>query len=171
MFVQPLLPSISKCFSSSQNETLHQFSSVHSLSQVRLFATPSISAHQASLSITHCWSLPKPMSIESVIPSSHLILYFSLLLLPSIFPSIRVFSNESALPIRWPKYWNFIFNISSSSEHNIGISNIYIQFYKISLLFKFTSMFKWIQCCPPLFIIMAFDCLDSVLTNSLSTKR
>ena len=75
------------------------------------------SAHQASLSITNCGSLPKPMSIESVMPSNHFILYHPLLLLPSIFPSIRVFSDESALCIRWPKYWSFSFNISPTNEH------------------------------------------------------
>ena len=93
------------------------FSSVQSLSHVRLFASPWIVAHQASLSITNSQSSPKPMSIESVMPSKQLILYRSLLLLPSIFPSIRVFSNESALCIRWPKYWSFSFNISPSNEH------------------------------------------------------
>ena len=95
----------------------HQFSSVQSLSCVRLFVTPWIAAHQASMSITNCQSLPKPMSIDSVMPSSHLILCCPLLLPPSIFPSIRVFSNESALHIRWPKYWSFSFNISPSNEH------------------------------------------------------
>ena len=94
-----------------------QFSSVHSLSHVQLFVIPWTAAHQASLSITNSRSLPKPMSIESVIPSNHLILCYPLLLLPSIFPSIRVFSNESALCIRWPKYWSFSFNISPSNEH------------------------------------------------------
>ena len=93
------------------------FSSVQSLSHVRLFVTPWTAARQASLSVTDCQSLPKPMSIESVMPSSHLILCCHLLLLPSIFPSIRVFSKESALRIRWPKYWSFSFNISLSSEH------------------------------------------------------
>ena len=78
---------------------------------------PCTTACQASLSITNSWSLPKLMSIESVIPSNHLILCHPLLLLPSIFPSIRVFSNESALRIRWPKYWSFSFSISPSSEH------------------------------------------------------
>ena len=77
---------------------------------------------QASLSITNSWSLPKLMSIELVMPSSHLILCHTLLLLPSIFPSIRVFSNESALCIRWPKYWSFSFNISPSNEHSGLIS-------------------------------------------------
>ena len=74
-------------------------------------------ACQASLSITNSWSLPKLMSIESVMPSNHLILCYPFLLLPSIFPNIRVFSNESALRIRWPKYWSFSFNISPSNEH------------------------------------------------------
>ena len=92
-------------------------SSVQSLSRVQLFETPWTTECQASLSITNSRSLPKPMSIESVMPSNHLILCRPLLLLPSILPSIRVFSNESALRIRWPKYWSFSFNISSSSEH------------------------------------------------------
>ena len=93
------------------------FSSVQSLSRVRLFATPWTTARQGSLSITNCQSLPKPMSIESVMPCNHLILCRPLLFLPSIFPGIRVFSNESAFRIRWPKYWSFSFNISPSNEH------------------------------------------------------
>ena len=99
-----------------------QFNSVQLLSCVRLFVTPQTAARQASVSITNSRSLPKLMSIESMMPSTHLILCHSLLLLPSIFPSIRVFSNESALRIRWPKYWNFSFNISPSSEHPGQIS-------------------------------------------------
>ena len=91
--------------------------SVQSLSRVQLFATPWTAAHQASLSITNSQSLLKLMSVELVMPSNHLILCRPLLLLPSIFPSIRVFSNESALHIRWPKYWSFSFNISPSNEH------------------------------------------------------
>ena len=94
-----------------------QFSSVQLLSHVRLFATPWTAALQASLSITNSRSPPKLMSIESVIPFNHLILRHPLLLLPSIFPSIRVFSNESAHRIRWPKYWSFYFNTSPSNEH------------------------------------------------------
>ena len=94
-----------------------QFSSVQSLSHVQLFVTPWTAAHQASLSITNSWSPPKPMSIKLMMPSNHLILCHPLLLLPSIFPSIRVFSSESTLRIRWPKYWSFSFNISPSSEH------------------------------------------------------
>ena len=85
----------------------YQFSSVQSLSRVRLFVTPWIAAHQASLSITNSWSLLKLTSIESVMPPSHLILCRPLLLLPPIPPSIRVFSNESTLHLRWPKYWSF----------------------------------------------------------------
>ena len=94
-----------------------QWSSVQSLSRVQLFATPWTAAHQASLSITNSRSLPKLISIESVMPSNRLILCCPLLLLPSIFPSIRVFSTESALRIRWPKYWSFSINISPSNEH------------------------------------------------------
>ena len=93
------------------------FSVVQSLSHVQLFATPWIAARQASLSITNSRSSPKLMSIESVMPSSHLILCRPLLLLPPIPPSIRVFSSESTLRIRWPKYWSFSFNISPSNEH------------------------------------------------------
>ena len=94
-----------------------QFSSVQSLSCVRLFETPWTRSTPGLLSITNSRSLPKLMSIKSVMPSNHLILCHSLLLLPSIFPSIRVFSNESALLIKWPKYWSFSFNISPSNEH------------------------------------------------------
>ena len=96
---------------------LSSSSSVQLLSRVRVFATPWSAAWQASLSITNSWSLPKPISIELVMPSSHLIPCRPLLLLPSIFPSLRVFSNESALHIRQPKYWSFSFNISPSNEH------------------------------------------------------
>ena len=96
---------------------------VQSLSHVWLFVTPWTTAHQASLSITNSWSLHKPMSIESVMPSNHLILCHLLILLPSIFPSIRVFSNESTLHIRWPKYWSFSFNISRLNEYSGQISS------------------------------------------------
>ena len=94
-----------------------QFSSVRPLSCVWFFATPWTAARQASLSIINSWSLFKLMSIESVMPSSHLILCHPLLLLPPIPPSIRVFSNESALHIRWPKYWSFSLSIIPSKEH------------------------------------------------------
>ena len=94
-----------------------QFSSVQSRSCVWLFAIPWTAVRQASLSITNSWSLLRLMNIELVMPSSHLILCLLLLLLPSIFPSIMVFSNESVLCIRWPKYWSFSFSISPSKEH------------------------------------------------------
>ena len=98
----------------------YTFSSAQLLSRVQLFATPWTTACQASLSITNSRSPPKPMSIMSVIPSKHLILYHPLLL-PTIFPSISVVSNESALCIRWPKYWSVSFNISPSNEYPVKI--------------------------------------------------
>ena len=97
-------------------------SSVESLSRVRLFMTPWTAARQASLSITSSQSLLKLVSIESVMPSNHLIFCRPLLLRPSIFPSIRVFSNESVLRIRWPSYWSFSFSISPSNEYSVLIS-------------------------------------------------
>ena len=97
-------------------------SSVQSISHVRLFETSWTAAHQASLSITNSWSLLKPVSIELVMPSNYLILCRPLLLPPSIFPSIRVFSNDSNLCIRWPKYWSFSFSISPSNEYSGLIS-------------------------------------------------
>ena len=99
-----------------------QLSSVQSLSCVQLFVTPWTAAHQASLSISNSWSLLKLMSIKSVMPSNHLLLCHPLLPLPSIFPRIRVFSNEPVLCIRWPKYWSFRFNISPSNEYSGLIS-------------------------------------------------
>ena len=95
---------------------------VQSISRVQLFVTPWTVAPQASLSFTIYWSLLKLMSTESVMPPNHLVLYHPLLLSPSIFPSIRVFSNELALHIRWPKYWSFSFSISPSSEYSGLIS-------------------------------------------------
>jgi len=106
----------------SPNRLSLPVSSVQSLSRVQLFATPWTVARQASLSIANSWSLLKLMSIESVMPSSHLILCHSLFLLPSIFPSIRVFSSESVLCNKWPKYWSFSFNISPSNEYSGLIS-------------------------------------------------
>ena len=99
-----------------ENKPMVQFSSVQSLSLVRLFATPWIAARQASLSITNSRSSPRLTSIESVMPSSHLIICHPLLLLPPIPPSIRVFSNGSTLRMRWPKYWSFSFSIIPSKE-------------------------------------------------------
>ena len=107
-----------------------QFSSVQLLSRVQLFVTPWIAAHQASLSITNSRSSLKLISIESVMPSSHLILCRPLLLLPSIFPSIRVFTNESVLCIRWPKYLSFSFNISPSNEYS-GLVSFRIDWFDI----------------------------------------
>ena len=110
------------CVSFPMMKLLLQFSLVQSLSHVQLFATPWIATRQASLSITNSWSLLKLMPIELVMPSSHLILCHPLLLLPPITPSIMVFSNESTLCMRWPKYWSFSFSISPSNEHTGLIS-------------------------------------------------
>ena len=107
--------------------------SVQSLTCVRLFVTPWTAACQGSLSITNSWNLLKPKSTESVMPSNHLILCHPLLLLPSIFPSIRVFSNESTFHIRWPKYWNFSFNISPSNEYPELISFRMDWFYLLAV--------------------------------------
>ena len=107
--------------SSSVDEWINKCS-VHWLSRVLLFATPWTAARQASLSITNSWSLLTFMSIESVMPSNHLILYHCLLLPPSVFPSFRAFSSESVLCIRWPKYLSFSFSISSSNEYSGLIS-------------------------------------------------
>ena len=101
---------------------MNQFSSVQPLSHVQFFATPWTAAHQASSSTTNSQSLLKLMSIEQAMPSNHLILCHPFLLLPSIFPIIRVFSNKSVLCIRWPKYWSFSFNISPSNEYSGLIS-------------------------------------------------
>ena len=106
---------------------------VQLLSRVQLFVTPWTAARQASLSITNSRSSLRLTSIESVMPSSHLILYCPLLLLPLIFPSIRVFSNESALRIRWPKYWSFNFSISSSNEYSGLISFKIDWFYLLAV--------------------------------------
>ena len=116
-----------KLYTVSKNNTWadcgsDQFNSVQLLSHVWLFATPWTAAHQASLSITNFWSLLKLMSTELVMSYNHLILCHPLLLLPSIIPMIRVFSDESALCIRWPKYWSFSFNISPSNEYSGLIS-------------------------------------------------
>ena len=122
------------------------FSSVQSFSCVRLFATPWTAACQASLSVTNSWSLLKLMSIESVMSSNHLILCCPLLLLPLIFPSIRVFSNGSVLCIRWPKYCSFSFNISPSNEHSglisLGLTGLILQSKELSRVFSNTTVQK-----------------------------
>ena len=113
------MPSLVRCqyLAHLINTSMFCFSSVQSLSLVQLFATPWTIACQASLPIINSWSPPKPMSIELLMPSNHLFICQILLLLSTIFPSIRVFSNESTLHIRWPNYWSFSFNISPSNEH------------------------------------------------------
>ena len=112
--IHGFMPHASLCY---YNKYFFSISSVQSLSCVQLFVTPLTSARQASLSTTKSQSLPKPMSIEPAIPTNYLILCRPLLFRPSIFPSIRVFSNVSALLIRWPKFWSFSFKISPSNEH------------------------------------------------------
>ena len=121
-------------------------SSVQSLSYIQLLATPWTAACQASLSITNYWSLPKIISTESVMPSNNLILCCPLLLPPSMFPIVRVFSNESALHIRWPKYWSFRFNISLSNENSGLISFrmdwIFLESKGLSRVFSNTTVLK-----------------------------
>ena len=117
-----LVESFRLIFTTEREIVAYQFSSLQSFSRVRLLTTPWTAALQAFLSITNSWSLLKLMSTESVMPSSHLTLYRPLLLLPSIFPSIRVFSNKSVLCIRWPKYCRFSFSISPSNEYSGLIS-------------------------------------------------
>ena len=117
-----------KKYGGSGSPTVGMILPVQLLSHVQLFATPWTTTCQASLSITSTWSLLKLMSIESVMPSNHLILCCLLLLLPSLFPSIRVFSNESVLRIKWPKYWSFSFSISPSNEYP-GLISFRIDFW------------------------------------------
>ena len=144
-----------KCPKHPLSFSIVQFSSVKLLSHDRLFATPWTEAHQASLSITNSWSLPKLMSIESVMTSNHLILCRPLLLLPSIFPSIRVSSNESVLHIRWSKYWSFSFSISPTNEHSGLISfrmdwldHLAVQGTLKSLLQHHSSKASSLRCSP-----------------------
>ena len=119
--------------SKTQCKKRKTISSVQSLSHSQLFVTPWTAAHQSSLSITNSWNLLKLMSIESVMPSNHLILCHPLLLLPSVFPSIRVFSNESVLRIRWPEYWSFSFIISPSNEYS-GLISFRIDWFDLSVI-------------------------------------
>ena len=123
-------------FFSLTSFSLSQFSSLHSLSHIQLFATPWIEACQASLSITNSWSSLKLMPIESVMASNHLILRCPLLLLPSVFPSIRVFSIESALYIRWPKYWSFSINPSSEYSGLISFRNDWFDLLAVQGILK-----------------------------------
>ena len=140
------------------------FSSVQFLSRVWLFATPWTAAHQASLSITNSQSSPKLMSIELMMSSNHLIFCRPLLLLPSIFPSIRVFSNESALHIRWPKYWSFSFYISPSNEHS-GLISFWMDWLDLlvvqgtlkSLLQHYSSKASILWCSAFLIVQLSYD--------------
>ena len=156
-----------------------QFGSFQSLSLVQLFVTPWTTACQASLSITNCRSSPKPTSIESVMPSNHLILCRPLLLLPSIFPSIRVFSNESALHSRWPKYWSFSFNISPSNEHPglISFHNIsswcWTMNYETIILMQMVSKFLLCRLCCIEYLwtcIFSFCCINWVFVDNFNVR-
>ena len=163
------------CQHLSQNVTRTTFSSVQSLSRVQLFLTPWTATCQASLSITNSRSPPKPMSIESVMPSNHLIFYRLLLLLPSIFPSIRVFSNESAFRIRWPKYWSFSFNISPSNEHP-GLISFRMDWLDVSavqgtlksLLQHHSSKPSILQCSAIFIIQFSHPCMTTGKTIALT---
>ena len=141
---------------------MYQIRSDQSLSHVWFFATPWIAARQASLSITNSRSSIKLMSIESAMPSNHLILCHPHLLLPSIFPSIRVFSNESALRIRWPKYWSFSFNIRPTNEHPELISFRNDWFYLLDVQGTLRSLLphnskESILQCSALFMVQLSD--------------
>ena len=153
-----LIPGSGRCPGGGKGNTLHYFclgnpmdreawwatqsiSSVQLLSCVRLFVTPCSAAHQASLSITNSQSLLKPISFELLMPSNHLILCCPLLVLPSIFPSIRVFSSESTLHIRWPKYWSFSLNIRPSNEY-LGLISFRMKSKALSTVFSNTTAQK-----------------------------
>ena len=149
--------------------------SVQLLSCVWLFATPVTAACQASLSISNSWSLHELMSIESVMPSNHLILCHPLLLLPSIFPSIRVFSRESVLCIRWPKYWSFSFSISPSSEYSGLISCrmdwldlLAVQGTLKSLLQHHSSKASILQCSAFFMVQLSHPCMTTGKTIALT---
>ena len=140
--IEPTSPALTgRFFTTAAPDYFIQFSSVQSLSRVWLFATPWTAACQPCLSITNSQSLLKLMSIESVIPSNRLILCCPLLLLPSIFPSIEVFSNESVLCIRWPKYWSFSFSISPSSEYS-GLISFRMDWLDLLLVQGFSRAFS-----------------------------
>ena len=152
------------------------FQSVQLLSCVQLFATPWSAARQASLSSSNSWSLPKLTSMESVKPSNHLILCHPLLLPPSIFPSIRVFSNESVHHIRWPKYWSFNFSISPSNEHSRLISFridwfdlLAVQGTLKSLLQYHSSKASILQCSA--FLILQLSHLDMTIGKAIALTR
>ena len=132
----------SQNYSEISSHTCQNSVAVQSLSHAPPFAIPRTAAHQASLSITHSRSLLKLVSIESVVPSNHIILCHPLLLPPSIFPSIRVFSNESVFPIKWPKYWSFSFIISPSNEYS-GLISLRTDWFNLAV----QGILKSFQCC------------------------
>ena len=148
---------------------------VQSLSHVPLYANPKTSAHQAFLSITNFWSPPKPMSIESVMPSSHRVLCRSLFLLPSIFPTIRVFSSGSALHIRWPKYWSFSLSISPSNELP-GLIFFWLDWLDVfavqgtlkSLLQHHSSKASILQCSAFFIVHLSHPCMTTGKTIALT---
>ena len=150
MLINPsvaLFPHLQKYCLYKEGGSLWRFSSVQLLSHVSLFETPWTAAHQVSLSITNSWSLLKLESIELVMPSNHLILCCPLLLLPSIFPSIRVFSNESVLCIRWPNYWSFTSALAPPKDHQdwspLGLTGwISLQSKGLSRVFSNTTVQK-----------------------------
>ena len=154
---------------------LNYFSSAQPLSHVWLFATPWTAAHQASLSITNFWSLLKPMSIESVMPSNHLILCRPLFLPPSIFPSIRIFSSESFLHIRWPKCWSFSFSISPSNEYS-GLISFRIDWFDLltvqgtlkSLLQHHSSKASVLRCSPFFMVLLSHPYMTTGKTIALT---
>ena len=156
---------------------MNQFSLVQSLSRVRLFATLWTAARQASLSVTNSQSLPKLLSVESVMPSSHLILCRPLLLLPSTFPSIRVFSNQSALLIRCPKYWSLSFNISPSNEHS-GLISFRMDWFNLlivqgtlkSLLQHHSSKASILQCSPFFIVQISHPYMTTGKTIALTIR-
>ena len=152
-------------------------SSIQLLSNVQLFANPWTTAHQASLSITNSQSLLKLMFIESVMPSNHLILCRSLLLLPSIFPRIRIFSNESVLYIRWPKYWSFSFSISPSNEYS-GLISFRMDWLDLlaaqgtlkSLLQYHSSKASILQCSPFFVVQLSHPYMTTGRTITLTRR-
>ena len=154
-----------------------QFSSIQLLSHVQLFQTLWTEAHQASLSITNSRSLLKLMSIKSVMSSNHLILCHPFLLLPSIFPSIRVFSNESALHMRWPKYWSFSFSISPSNEHPglISLRMDWLDFLAVhgtlkSLLQHHSSKASILQCSAFFMVQLSHLCMTTGKNTALTRQ-
>ena len=152
-----------------------QFSSVQLLSHVRLSVTPWTAAREASLSVTNSQSLLKLMSIESVMPSNHLILCHPLLLLPSIFPSIKIFSNESVLCIRWPKYWSFSFSISPSNEYSglVSLRTDWLDLLAVqgtlkSLLQHHSSKASILQCSAFFIVQLSYPYMTTGKTTALT---